>query len=52
VLHEADAVRFDYASAATDQATPPAIVGNLPYQLTGPLLFVLLEHHAVTGRGW
>ena len=49
VLHEADAVRFDYASAAIGQETPPGIVGNLPYQLTGPLLFVLLEHHAVTG---
>src|SRR5688500_11660902 len=49
VLQEADAVRFDYASAAVGQAVPPAIVGNLPYQLTGPLLFVLLEHHAVTG---
>lgn len=49
VLHEADAVRFDYTAAAKDQETPPAIVGNLPYQLTGPLLFVLLEHHAVTG---
>jgi 16S rRNA (adenine1518-N6/adenine1519-N6)-dimethyltransferase len=46
-LHEADAVRFDYASAAG--ARPPTIVGNLPYHLTGPLLFRLLEAHAVTG---
>jgi 16S rRNA (adenine1518-N6/adenine1519-N6)-dimethyltransferase len=49
VLHEADAVRFDYAAAAAGQTTPPAVVGNLPYQITGPLLFALLEHHAVTG---
>jgi len=49
VLHEADAVRFDYASAATGQAVPPSIVGNLPYQLTGPLLFKLLDHHTITG---
>ncbi len=49
VLHEADAVRFDYAAAAVGQETPPAIVGNLPYQLTGPLLFELLDRHAVTG---
>ena len=49
VLHEADAVRFDYASATTGQSVPPAIVGNLPYQLTGPLLFKLLDHHAITG---
>ena len=49
VLHEADAVKFDYASATSGQTVPPAIVGNLPYQLTGPLLFALLKHHAVTG---
>jgi 16S rRNA (adenine1518-N6/adenine1519-N6)-dimethyltransferase len=49
VLQEADAVKFDYASAAAGQTAPPAIVGNLPYQLTGPLLFVLLRYHAVTG---
>jgi 16S rRNA (adenine1518-N6/adenine1519-N6)-dimethyltransferase len=46
-LFEADAVRFDYASAVGSR--PPKIVGNLPYHLTGPLLFRLLETHAVTG---
>jgi 16S rRNA (adenine1518-N6/adenine1519-N6)-dimethyltransferase len=46
-LHEADAVRFDYSSLAGHP--PPAIVGNLPYQLTGALLFALLEHDAQTG---
>jgi 16S rRNA (adenine1518-N6/adenine1519-N6)-dimethyltransferase len=29
--------------------TPPAVVGNLPYQLTGALLFTLLDHDARTG---
>ncbi|MBK8261451.1 MAG: ribosomal RNA small subunit methyltransferase A [Nannocystis sp.] len=48
-LHEADAVRFDYAAAAIGAGSPPSIVGNLPYQLTGPLLFALLRFHAVTG---
>lgn len=48
-LFEADAVRFDYAQAARDCPVPPAIVGNLPYHLTGALLFKLLEHHAITG---
>ena len=52
-LHEADAVRFDYASLAKTmtetEGQPPAVVGNLPYQLTGALLFALLDHHAVTG---
>lgn len=46
-LLEADAVRFDYTSAAGER--PPVIVGNLPYHLTGPLLFRLLEAQAVTG---
>lgn len=49
VLHEADAVRFDYAAALEGQSEPVAIVGNLPYQLTGPLLFALLEKAATAG---
>ncbi|EDM75999.1 dimethyladenosine transferase [Plesiocystis pacifica SIR-1] len=52
-LHEADAVKFDYgahARALLEAGKPrPAIVGNLPYQLTGALLFALLEYDAVTG---
>lgn len=52
-LHEADAVRFDYGTLAADMAAAtgeaPAVVGNLPYQLTGALLFALLDHHAQTG---
>jgi 16S rRNA (adenine1518-N6/adenine1519-N6)-dimethyltransferase len=46
---EADAVRYDYSEAAQGVAEPPTIVGNLPYQLTGPLLFRLLDHHESTG---
>jgi 16S rRNA (adenine1518-N6/adenine1519-N6)-dimethyltransferase len=53
VLHEADAVRFDYATIAERVREagepPPPVVGNLPYQLTGPLLFTLLEHHDQVG---
>lgn len=60
-LHEADAVRFDYGGLArelapevsADQPVPlasrPTIVGNLPYQLTGVLLFTLLDHNDATG---
>lgn len=52
-LHEADAVRFDYGALAREWIaaghSPPPVVGNLPYQLTGPLLFALLDHHAATG---
>lgn len=47
-LHEADAVRFDYRKAQEGDKRP-TIVGNLPYQLTGPLLFSLLEVHEQTG---
>lgn len=74
VLHEADAVKFDYRTASEDPVesdppcpddtagepdgdeadreapvTRPTIVGNLPYHLTGPLMFRLLEAHAQTG---
>ncbi|MFO0634289.1 MAG: 16S rRNA (adenine(1518)-N(6)/adenine(1519)-N(6))-dimethyltransferase RsmA [Nannocystaceae bacterium] len=48
-LFEADAVRFDYASACDDAHPRPVIVGNLPYHLTAPLLFALLERHHCTG---
>ncbi|PRQ03534.1 Ribosomal RNA small subunit methyltransferase A [Enhygromyxa salina] len=53
VLHEADAVRFDYSALAKPRIEAgearPAVVGNLPYQLTGPLLFALLDHDQRTG---
>lgn len=48
-LIEHDAVKFDYSEAADELHPRPSIVGNLPYQLTGPLLFKLLEHHEHTG---
>lgn len=48
-LVEADAVRFDYSTAHEQGRPRPVIVGNLPYQLTGPLLFALLEHDDHTG---
>jgi 16S rRNA (adenine1518-N6/adenine1519-N6)-dimethyltransferase len=48
-LFEADAVTFDYSSAGDEAHPRPTIVGNLPYHLTGPLLFKLLDHHATTG---
>jgi 16S rRNA (adenine1518-N6/adenine1519-N6)-dimethyltransferase len=45
-LREEDAVRFDWSDAARDR--PPIVVGNLPYHLTGPLLFSLLPHADIT----
>jgi 16S rRNA (adenine1518-N6/adenine1519-N6)-dimethyltransferase len=35
---EADAKQVDYAALFADAARPRVIAGNLPYQLTGPLL--------------
>lgn len=47
VLLEADAVRVDYGAILREQASTPtsklAVVGNLPYHLTSPILFSLLD---------
>jgi 16S rRNA (adenine1518-N6/adenine1519-N6)-dimethyltransferase len=37
-LVEADAKRFDYEAELSVQAPPRVVAGNLPYNLTGPLL--------------
>jgi 16S rRNA (adenine1518-N6/adenine1519-N6)-dimethyltransferase len=53
-LHSADALTFDFAalvessSANTDQrAQPLRVVGNLPYNISTPLIFKLLENCAI-----
>jgi 16S rRNA (adenine1518-N6/adenine1519-N6)-dimethyltransferase len=46
-LHQGDALRFDYCALAGDIAPPGArlrLVGNLPYYISTPLLFHLLDH--------
>jgi 16S rRNA (adenine1518-N6/adenine1519-N6)-dimethyltransferase len=43
VLHESDALRFDFAALAHQRGGPLRIVGNLPYNISTPLLFHLLE---------
>ena len=42
-LHSADALTFDYA-ALYDQQAALRIVGNLPYNISTPLIFKLLEN--------
>lgn len=45
-LHQADALRFDYCALAADTAmpgTPLRLVGNLPYNISTPLLFHVLD---------
>lgn len=41
VIHEGDALRFDFG--ALKEAGPLKIVGNLPYNISSPLLFHLAE---------
>lgn len=46
-IHQGDALRFDFAALALPE-TPLRIVGNLPYNISTPLLFHLLEQaHAI-----
>lgn len=42
VIHQADALRFDYQGLAGSLGTPLRVVGNLPYNISTPLLFALL----------
>jgi len=41
-IHESDALKFDFNQLATDDR-PLRIVGNLPYNISTPLIFHLLE---------
>lgn len=46
-VHEGDALRFDVASLASGPGTV-RVVGNLPYNISSPLLFHVLEQqHAI-----
>jgi 16S rRNA (adenine1518-N6/adenine1519-N6)-dimethyltransferase len=50
-LLEADAVRLDYtALAASLGAAAVAVVGNLPYHLTSPILFSILDQRERVSR--
>ena len=42
-IHAADALRFDFSSLVSDQR-PLRVVGNLPYNISTPLMFHLLEY--------
>lgn len=41
VIHEQDALKFDFSELA--QTTPLRVVGNLPYNISTPLIFHLLS---------
>ena len=42
-LHSADALSFDFTSLVKDEV-PLRVVGNLPYNISTPLIFKLLDH--------
>jgi len=44
VLHEVDALEFDFSRLAQDRGGRLRVVGNLPYNISTPLLFRLLKH--------
>ncbi|MEY2700377.1 MAG: rRNA ((1518)-N(6)/adenine(1519)-N(6))-dimethyltransferase RsmA [Pseudomonadota bacterium] len=45
-LHEADALRFDFGALAPKGDASLRVVGNLPYNISTPLMFHLFEHAA------
>ncbi|MHB9075420.1 MAG: 16S rRNA (adenine(1518)-N(6)/adenine(1519)-N(6))-dimethyltransferase RsmA [Desulfobaccales bacterium] len=45
-----DVLEFDFRQASLAAGRPLAVVGNLPYQITSPLLFRLIEHIPVISR--
>jgi 16S rRNA (adenine1518-N6/adenine1519-N6)-dimethyltransferase len=46
-VHEADALDFDFAKLASDRGGQLRVIGNLPYNISTPLLFHLLGSAAV-----
>ena len=42
-VEQVDALGFDFAAAARAAGRPLVVVGNLPYQITSPLLFAITE---------
>jgi 16S rRNA (adenine1518-N6/adenine1519-N6)-dimethyltransferase len=45
-VHSQDALEFDYGALAQERGRPLRVVGNLPYNISTPLLFRLLSYSA------
>jgi 16S rRNA (adenine1518-N6/adenine1519-N6)-dimethyltransferase len=45
-----DVLKFDFPGACREAGRPLAVVGNLPYQITSPLLFTLIEQLPALAR--
>lgn len=46
-IHQGDALKFDFTALAKEIGEPLRLVGNLPYNVSSPLLFHFLQHRAV-----
>ena len=46
-VHEVDALQFDFTQLAQERGGKLRIIGNLPYNISTPLLFHLLQHAPV-----
>jgi 16S rRNA (adenine1518-N6/adenine1519-N6)-dimethyltransferase len=47
-LHEGDALKLDFTALAAELGGPLRLVGNLPYNISTPLLFHFMQHrHAI-----
>ena len=44
-IHQTDALKFDFATLLENKDTPLRIVGNLPYNISTPLIFHLLTYN-------
>ena len=47
VIHEGDALRFDFARLGTPGAADLRVIGNLPYNISTPLIFHLLDQAGI-----
>jgi len=43
-IHESDALQFDFSALAAQRGQPLRLAGNLPYNISTPLLFHVLTH--------
>lgn len=43
VVHRQDVLEFDFLSVAREEGSPLVVLGNLPYNISSPLVFRLLE---------
>lgn len=44
VIHEQDALKFDFGALSVELGSALRVVGNLPYNISSPLLFHLADH--------